>query len=100
LAAFYVNAASFLGFAVLAERRGLVSRANGRKSFFHATGLIEGSESIAFAVAFCLWPGAFAALAWAFAALCLLTAALRTRQAAALFGAQRTGATGSSSSTQ
>lgn len=99
LAAYYVNAASFLGVAILAEQRGLTTQANGRKGFFHATGLLEGTETIAFMVALCLVPGLFAPLAWGFGALCLLTAALRTRAARVEF-AQRSGATGSSSSTQ
>ncbi len=85
LAAFYVNAASFMGFAVLAAKRGLTTEARGRKSWYHAGGLLEGTETIAFFVAFCLWPAAFAAIAWVFAALCLLTAALRTGVACVRF---------------
>lgn len=85
LAAFYVNAASFLGYAAVAEKRGLRTQANGRKAFFHATGLLEGSETIAFFVALCLWPAAFVPLAWGFGALCLLTAGLRTLQARQTF---------------
>lgn len=97
LAGFYVNAASFLGAAILAERAGWQTQANGRKAFFHDTGLLEGTETILFLTAICLAPGWFAPLAWGFGALCLLTAALRTRR---LAQAQRTGATGSSRSIQ
>lgn len=86
LAAFYVNAASFLGFAAVAEKRRLQTAANGRKAFFHAAGLLEGSETIAFFVVLCLLPAWFAPLAWGFGALCLLTVALRLRLAWALFG--------------
>lgn len=86
LAAFYVNAASFLGFAAVAEKRRLQTQANGRKAFFHATGLLEGSETIVFFVVLCLLPGWFVPLAWGFGALCLLTVALRLRGAWALFG--------------
>ncbi len=85
LAAFFVNGASFLGFAVLAEKRGLESRANGEKAHYHATGLIEGSETIAFFLAVCLWPAGFAWLALLFALLVLATAAWRVRAAAVLF---------------
>lgn len=94
LAAYYVNAASFLGHAILAEQRGLTSLANGRKGFFHATGLLEGTETIAFMVALCLLPGHFAPMAWGFGALCLLTAALRTRAGRAAY-AQPPGPPGS-----
>lgn len=85
LATFYVNGASFLGFAVIAEKRRLTSLANGRKAFFHSVGLLEGSETIAFFVLLCLMPGAFAPLAWAFGALVLLSAALRLAAARRAF---------------
>ena len=77
LAAFYVNAASFLGYAILAEKHRLSTSANGRKSWYHAGGLLEGTETIAFFVALCLFPAAFVPLAWVFAALCLVTALAR-----------------------
>lgn len=86
IASFYVNAATFLGFSILAAKRGLATEARGRKSWYHAGGLLEGSETIAFFLAFCLWPAAFAPLAWVFAALTLVTAAGRVAQAAAEFG--------------
>lgn len=88
LAAFYVNGASFLGFAILAARRNLTTEARGRKSWYHAGGLMEGTETIAFFAAFCLFPQAFAALAWVFAGLCLVTALGRLAQARAVFGDQ------------
>lgn len=81
LAAFYVNAASFLGFAVMAEKRGLATTALGRKSLYFSAGLVEGSETIAFFVLFCLLPQAFAPLALVFAALCLVTAVARVLHA-------------------
>jgi phosphatidylglycerophosphate synthase len=77
LAAFYVNAASFLGYAIVAAKRGLTTEARGRKSWYHAGGLMEGSETIGFFVAFCLFPAAFVPLAWVFAALTLFTAVAR-----------------------
>ncbi len=77
LGAYYVNAASFLGFAVLAEKQRLQTDAQGRKSLYFSAGLLEGGETIAFMVALCLFPAAFAPLAWIFGALCLATAALR-----------------------
>ena len=83
IASFYINAATFLGFSILAAKRGLATEARGRKSWYHAGGLLEGSETIAFFLAFCLWPAAFAPLAWVFAALTLVTAAGRVAQAAA-----------------
>lgn len=85
LAAFYVNAASFLGFAILAEKAQMHTDAQGRKSIYFSNGLLEGAETIAFFVALCLFPAAFSLLATVFGALCLLTAALRMVAAARLF---------------
>lgn len=85
LAAFYINAATFLGYAILAERRGMETQARGEKSLYFTAGLMEGTETIAFFVAMCLLPAAFAPLGWAFAALCLLTATARLRLAARVF---------------
>lgn len=77
LAAFYVNGGSFLGFAILAERRGLQTQARGLKSLYFTGGLLEGTETIAFFVVLCLWPSAFVPLALAFGALTLVTACAR-----------------------
>jgi phosphatidylglycerophosphate synthase len=85
LLAFYVNGTSFLGFAILAEKRGLETRAQGIKSLYYSAGLLEGTETILFFVALCLLPGHFAALAWGFGALCLATALLRVLGARRLF---------------
>jgi phosphatidylglycerophosphate synthase len=82
LASFVCTAASFLGRAVLAAQVGEANDGKrGRKSFFHAAGLIEGSETIAAFVLFCLFPGAFPWLAGLFAALCFWTAAARVLEA-------------------
>jgi phosphatidylglycerophosphate synthase len=85
IASFYFNGASFLGFAVLAAKRGMDTKARGTKSFYHAGGLLEGTETILFFVALCLFPGAFSPLAWGFGALCFLSGALRIGQARDLF---------------
>lgn len=85
LLTFYVNGATFLGFAVLAARRGMQEGARRNKSLYFTAGLLEGTETIAFFVALCLLPEAFAALAWGFGALCLVTAASRVALAARVF---------------
>lgn len=77
LFAFYVNAASFLGFAAIAAKRGLETSAQGEKSFYYAAGLLEGFETIVFFAVLCLFPSAFPELAWAFGILCLVTAMAR-----------------------
>lgn len=68
---------SFLAYAVISAKRGITSDAQGCKSFFYSVGLVEGTETVAFFVLFCLFPAYFALLAWIFAGLCWLTVLLR-----------------------
>ena len=77
LAAFFGTGVSFLAFAVLAERRGLHSSAYPNKGFFYLGGLTEASETLLVFALMCLWPAAFASLAYIFAALCAVTTAGR-----------------------
>lgn len=81
LFSFYVNGASFLAYAIMAEKRGLKTSARGEKSLFFTTGLAEASETIAVFVLACVIPSWFPALAWGFAAICLYTALARIIQA-------------------
>ncbi len=86
LASFYVNGATFLGYAVLAEKKGMETRSRGEKSLYFTAGLLEGTETIGFFVLICLWPAAFAPLAFIFAALCFVTAFSRVLLARRVFG--------------
>jgi phosphatidylglycerophosphate synthase len=86
LLSFYVNGGSFLGFAVLAEKKQMHSHAHGVKSLYFTGGLLEGTETILFFLALCLLPQHFAPLAWGFGALCLVTACARVMLAARVFG--------------
>lgn len=85
LAAFYINGSTFLGYAVLAEKRGMQTRSRGEKSLYFTAGLLEGTETIAFFLILCLLPWAFAPLAWAFGVLCLVTALSRVLLAVRTF---------------
>ena len=85
LFSFYVNAATFLGFAILAEPQGLANRSRGEKSLYFTAGLMEGTETILCFLVLALWPGLFAPVAWVFGALCLVTAAARVVLAARTF---------------
>lgn len=85
LVSFYVNGASFLGYAILAEKRRLQTRTHGVKSLYFTAGLLEGAETILFFLALCLWPAAFAPLAWGFGALCFVTAGARVLMARRVF---------------
>ena len=77
LASFYFNGTSFLGYAILAEKHMHKTDAQGQKSLYYSNGILEGTETIVFFVILCLWPAYFAPLAWAFGALCFVTATLR-----------------------
>jgi phosphatidylglycerophosphate synthase len=77
LASFLMNGSAFLAFSALAARRGMRSRAQGLKSIYYLAGIAEGTETIVFFVAFCIIPGAFPQLAFAFAAICTISAAAR-----------------------
>ncbi|QKV19363.1 CDP-alcohol phosphatidyltransferase family protein [Oricola thermophila] len=70
---FYINGASFLAFAIMAEKHGLTTDQRGEKSIFFTTGLAEATETIAVFFLACLFPAWFPWLAWGFAAICLYT---------------------------
>ena len=86
LAAFVGTGTSFLAFAVIAAKRGLTSPAYPDKSFYFLGGLTEATETLAFFIAICLWPGRFALLAEVFAAMCLVTIATRIHWGWRAFG--------------
>lgn len=86
LLAFYVNGASFLAYAVMAEKRGLATEARGEKSLFFTTGLAEATETLAVFALMCLLPQWFAALAYLFAAVTFYTTVSRIVLAAKRFG--------------
>ncbi len=85
LTAFYVNGTSFLGFAILAEKRDMQTTAQGQKSLYYSNGILEGTETIVFFVLLCLFPAAFPALSWVFGLLCFATAGLRIWGARQIF---------------
>jgi phosphatidylglycerophosphate synthase len=85
LAGFCLTCSSFLTFATIAAKRGLETETHGKKSFFYSTGLVEGTETIAFFLAMAAMPHWFPILAWVFAALCVLTAIQRSALAMKVF---------------
>ncbi|WP_103255986.1 CDP-alcohol phosphatidyltransferase family protein [Tabrizicola aquatica] len=85
LASFYVNGATFLGYAVLAAKRGMETRSRGEKSLYFTAGLLEGTETILFFLLIAMVPALFVPAAWIFGALCLVTALARVLLAARSF---------------
>jgi phosphatidylglycerophosphate synthase len=84
-ASFVLTGVSFLAFAVIAAKRGATTEAHGKKSFFYSTGLAEGTETIIVFIAMCLFPAWFGPIAYAYAALCVLTVFQRSAMAASAF---------------
>ncbi|MDN3648333.1 CDP-alcohol phosphatidyltransferase family protein [Reinekea marina] len=76
---FMGTGASFLAFAIFAERRQLSSMTYPSKGFYYLNGITEGTETIAFFVLMCIWPMHFAIFAWIFAGLCAVTTVIRVR---------------------
>ena len=70
---FIGTGASFLSFAVIAEKHGISSEAHGQKAFYYLGGLAEGTETIIFYIFICLFPQYFPVLAVIFGSLCWLT---------------------------
>ncbi len=77
LAAFLANGVAFLAFAIMAQKRALETHAQGPKAFYFIAGLAEGTETIVAFVLMCLFPEAFAMIAFGFALLCAVSAAAR-----------------------
>ena len=88
VASFVLTGTSFLAFAAIAAKRGETTAVHGAKSFFYSTGLAEGGETIAVFAAMCVWPASFAAIAYGYAALCVLTVCQRSALAVRAFGSQ------------
>ncbi|MDD8059466.1 MULTISPECIES: CDP-alcohol phosphatidyltransferase family protein [Shewanella] len=73
LTVFIGTGSSFLAFAIPAEKINLPRPQFVHKSFYFLNGLTEGTETIGFFVAFCLWPAYFSELAYTFAFLGTIT---------------------------
>lgn len=82
LLTYMANGSSFLAYAIMAEKRGRETTAQGEKSLFYMAGLAEGAETIAVICLWCVLPGAFAVIAYLYAALVGLSAAARIAAAA------------------
>jgi phosphatidylglycerophosphate synthase len=74
-------ATSFLAYAIIAAKRGLNHEKQGKKSFFYAAGIAEGTETIIVLVMICIVPAYFTWIAYVYGGLCWLTALGRIRLA-------------------
>lgn len=83
---FMGTSSSFLAYAIIAAKRGEDTQKRGFKSFYHAGGLIEGTETIIFLGLMCLFPQHFIILSMIFAMLCWVTVAGRIYMARQAYG--------------
>lgn len=74
---FVTTGATFLAYAIMAERRSISDTRLPGKGFYYLGGLAEGTETIVFFVLACLFPSLFPLLAWIFGTLCIISAAAR-----------------------
>ncbi|MCB1510341.1 MAG: CDP-alcohol phosphatidyltransferase family protein [Hyphomicrobiaceae bacterium] len=74
LMSYFANGTAFLAFAIMAERRGLETTAQGQKSLYYMLGMAEGAETIAVSALFCVLPAHFATIAYIYAAVCFASA--------------------------
>lgn len=77
LCAFIGTGSSFLAFAVAAEKYKIERPQFAHKSFYYMQGLTEGTETILFFIAVCIWPQGFSLLAYIFAIACFITVMTR-----------------------
>ncbi|GLT14379.1 CDP-alcohol phosphatidyltransferase family protein [Vibrio algivorus] len=73
IVSFVGTGSSFLAFASIAGKRNITNPVYQHKSLYYMSGITEGTETIGFFIAFCLWPALFPQLAAIFAALCFIT---------------------------
>lgn len=87
LAAFSGAGSSFLAFASIAANRGVSAADCPNKGIYYLGGFTEGAETIGVFAAMCLFPGAFAVLAYSYAAACALTTVMHWHRGWTVFGA-------------
>lgn len=85
LMAFYANGASFLAYAIIAEKRQISTESHGPKSLYFTGGLAEAGETFAVFTAFCVFPDHFAVIAYGFAGVTALTTISRIILATRVF---------------
>lgn len=74
---FMGTAATFLAYAVMAEKHKVTTNIRGIKALYYLGGLAEGAETIIAFVLFCLFPDFFREVAIIFGVMCWITTATR-----------------------
>lgn len=82
---FIGSGSSFLAFAIIAEKRGISTESQGKKSIYYLSGIAEGFETILVLAAMCLMPMHFSTLAYLFGSICWVSTAARIALAVRAF---------------
>ena len=87
---FVGTGASFLGFAIVAEKRGIKTEAQGRKTIFYIGGLAEGTETIIALAILTVRPDWLPWVAGIFGAMCWITTVFRIGEGVRVFSGNQT----------
>lgn len=83
---FMGTASTFLTYAIMAEKHGISTDIQGRKSLYYLGGLAEGGETIAAMLLMCIFPDYFMIVALVFGGMCWVTTITRIYAAWLTFG--------------
>ncbi|MCC3304392.1 CDP-alcohol phosphatidyltransferase family protein [Sneathiella sp. HT1-7] len=83
---FMGTASTFLTYAIMAEKHGISTDIQGRKSLYYLGGLAEGGETIAAMLLMCIFPNYFMIVALVFGSMCWVTTITRIYAAWLTFG--------------
>lgn len=86
ICSFVATGTTFLAFASIAAKRGLIESTSAPRTIYYLGGLTEGAETILAFVLMCIFPEYFAWIAIGFGALCWITAGTRIAAAGRTFG--------------
>ena len=74
---FMGTAATFLAYAIMAEKHKISTNIRGIKSLYYLGGLAEGAETIVVFILFCVFPDYFTPIALIFGVMCWITTLTR-----------------------
>lgn len=86
---FMGTGATFLTYAIMAEKHDISTDIQGRKSLYYLGGLAEGGETIAAMILMCVLPDFFVWITLVFGTMCWVTTATRIYMAWLTFGKSR-----------
>ena len=79
-------AATFLAYAIFAQKHGITTEIRGAKSLYYLGGLTEGFETILTICLMCVFPDWFSMIAVVYAVMCWITGGTRIAAAVQTFG--------------